>query len=493
MSKPQRVVIADDNPALRRGLARTFAAAGFDPVEAADGAAAVAAVQAQPPAAVLLDVQMPGLGGIEALRVIRQATPSVPVLMLTGHGEIPLAVEAIRAGATDFLTRPIDGDQLVATVRRAISRSVVLGANDAPGPSPTEPPLRELMGPSAAIEQLAHHVDTVANTGLTVLILGETGAGKELVARAVHGHSARATRPFVAIDCGAIPENLLESEMFGYERGAFSGADRRKEGWFELAGDGTLFLDEIGNLSTLTQAKLLRVLQERCVQHLGGGLPVPIHCRVIAATNEDILARVAADRFRADLYYRLSEYVLHLPPLRDRPGDVASLARRFVAEASVSFGRTPPAISAEALAALAGYRWPGNVRELRNVARQALLRCAGELIGLDELDGLLRSPIAPARPEPDDDGGFLARGSGVLLPSKDGRAPGAPGESLREIAGRAVGRAERVAIADALRRARGNKSLAARLLQIDFKTLTAKMRRFELDHDDVDEDVLADA
>jgi DNA-binding NtrC family response regulator len=492
MSKPPRVVIADDNPALRRGLARAFALAGFEVAEAGDGQAAVAAVQAQAPVAVVLDVQMPGIGGLEALRSIHTSAPQVPVLMLTGYGEIPLAVEAIRAGATDFLTRPIEAERVIAAVRRAITRSTTLGAHDAPGPGPTEPPLAELMGPSPAIARLANHVEQVAATGLTVLILGETGAGKELVARAVHGRSTRASRPFVAIDCGAIPENLLESEMFGYERGAFSGADRRKEGWFELAGDGTLFLDEIGNLSTITQAKLLRVLQERSVQHLGGTQALPIHCRVIAATNEDVFARVAEGQFRADLYYRLSEYVLRLPPLRDRATDVGPLARRFIAEASASFGRSAPTLTAAALSALCAYAWPGNVRELRNVIRQAVLRCGGATLDLDAFGDLLQPPRAPARAA---SAGLLARGSGVLTPLEESSALAtpSPGESLKEIAYRAVGRAERVAIADALRRARGNKSMAARILQIDFKTLTAKMRRLDLDADDGEADVDANA
>ncbi|MEZ4367400.1 MAG: sigma-54 dependent transcriptional regulator [Kofleriaceae bacterium] len=480
-----RVIIADDTAANRRLMNAVFRAHGFDPIVVDSGAAAIDAARAELPALALLDLQMPGMGGIEALTAIRAFAPGLPILILTAYGEIPVAVEAIRLGANDFLTRPIENEELVRAVRRAIAGATEGGASATSAGASAAPPrtLEFLMGPSEAVAQVARLVKQVAATDVTALVLGETGTGKELVARALHEQSERHDQPLISVDCGAIPDNLLESELFGYERGAFSGADRRKEGRFEQAGGGTLFLDEIGNLSSVTQAKLLRVLQERQLRHLGGTRTLEVKCRVIAATNEDLMQRVEDGRFRADLYYRLAEFIIRLPPLRDRPGDVEALAGRFAVEASSEFRRTPPSLTPAALAALEGYAWPGNVRELRNVMRQAILR-GQDVIDAEELRPLL--------------GGWPGRGAvnhlralgGAPSPTTEGSpapppmSPPArsqpPPDSLKEIAEAAVAEAERAAIVDALKRTRGNKTQAARLLKIDFKTLHTKMKRLGL-------------
>jgi len=301
-------------------------------------------------------------------------------------------------------------------------------------------------------------VRSVAGTGYTVLILGETGSGKELVAQAIHKESERRAHPFVAIDCGAIPEQLLESELFGHEKGAFTGAERKRQGSFRLAQGGTCFLDEVGNLPLNLQAKLLRVLESRQVQAVGGDRSAVLDLRFVAATNDDLQARSAAGQFRADLYFRLAQYTIALPPLRDRPVDIPSLAHRFLAEASVELRRPVQQIVPEALELLQQHPWPGNVRELRNVIRQAVLMSRDLMIGRDVVRVLLGKPGAPRPPA-----GAATEGS-----------------SLREVATQAAEAAERRAISEALRAAGGNKSHAARALRTDFKTLHLKIKRLGL-------------
>jgi DNA-binding NtrC family response regulator len=378
--------------------------------------------------------------------------------MLTAHGDVASAVEAIKLGAYDFLTRPVGNDKLVLTVQHALERSQLVGqVTELKRRLASRDSLAHLMGPSAQVARIAREVEQVAGTGMTVLVLGETGTGKELVARAVHAASPRAGRSFVAIDCGALPDNLLESELFGYERGAFTGADRRKEGYLEMASGGTLFLDEVANLTAVTQAKLLRVLQERQVTPLGATRPIALDVRVIAATNETLEGKAGDGRFRQDLYYRLSEFVIRLPPLRDRREDVAALAQRFLEEACVEWHRHVVGFAAEALRRLEAHAWPGNVRELRNVVRRAVLGAAEPEIAAAEVAPLLGAAVESAPPA-----------AGEPLP---------PGASLKDIADRAASEAERLAIVEALREAAGNKSQAARALKVDFKTLAAKIKR----------------
>jgi two-component system nitrogen regulation response regulator GlnG len=314
--------------------------------------------------------------------------------------------------------------------------------------------------PSAGGSSMRHVVRRllqVAPFNFTVLIQGETGVGKELVARALHEESGRASKPFVPIDCGAIPDNLLESELFGHEKGAFSGADRRKKGLFSLAQGGTLFLDEVGNLPVGTQAKLLRVLQERKVLPLGATVPRALDVRFVAATNVPLDAAVREGRFRQDLYYRLAEFTLVVPPLRDRGGDVLLLAQRFIDDAALELGRPAPLLSSAAANLISAHAWPGNVRELRNVIRQAVLLAHNAVIDASDLVALLKTYDGPLT------------------------APRNPGErSLKEISDAAAAEAERRAIEEALHRTGGNKSQAARLLKVDYKTLHTKAKRYGL-------------
>jgi transcriptional regulator with PAS, ATPase and Fis domain len=314
----------------------------------------------------------------------------------------------------------------------------------------------------AIVEQIAN----VARANLTVLIQGRTGTGKEVVARAIHQESSRAGKPFVAVDCGAIPETLVESELFGFEKGAFSGADRHKEGYFQVAHGGTLFLDEAGNLSLTAQAKLLRVIQERQVTPIGTSRAIPVDVRIIAATNAELEAKVETGAFREDLYYRLAEFTVQLQPLKDRPEDIPALARLFVDEASLELHRSISGIEEDAMGLLQGYAWPGNVRELRNIMRRAVLQAQQVMIREEDVRTLLAKAADSGPIEP--------------LPARATVTNHSAGRSLKEIASGAVEAAEREAIAGALQAAGGNKSAAARSLQIDYKTLFAKLRRYQL-------------
>ena len=451
----KRLLVVDDDGAARRLIAAIFVPAGFEVLTAADAASGLQALDDQPDV-VLLDLHLPGTDGLALLQQIKQQHPSIPVIMLTASRDVKTAVRAIQLGAFDWITKPVEPEELVVIVRRALeARDLQVEVQDLRrrvGRSEAEH-LASQMGPSAQVGAIIEQVETVAASNFSVLILGETGTGKEVVAQAIHRGSDRARKPFVALDCGAIPEALLESELFGHERGAFTGADRRRQGRFQLAERGTVLLDEVGNLATSLQMKLLRVLESREVQAVGADRPVPIDVRFLAATNLDLQARVGAGDFRADLYFRLAQYTIRLPPLRERVEDIPFLTARFVQEVSVELRRPVQALVPDAVTLLQDYAWPGNVRELRNVVRQAVLEARDLVIRPEALRPLL---------------GAATTG-----------APGevAPGGSLRDVADQAAHAAERLAIGSALQATGGNKSQAARLLRTDYKTLHVKMRQ----------------
>jgi two-component system nitrogen regulation response regulator GlnG len=452
-----KILVVDDEPEIRAILSECLAAAGFQSAEAGNGAEAVAAVQAERPAVILLDVTMPGTGGMEALPELKRIAPDVPVIMCTAHVDVPTAVRAMQLGAYDYLTKPFDPELLLLTVKRALERQDLLARIDELKSQGEGISLADRMGSSRAIQSVIQQVAQVARSSFTVLVQGETGTGKELVARAIHNQSSRRDKPFVAVDCGAIPETLVESELFGYEKGAFTGAVRRKDGQFQAAGGGTVFLDEIGNLPLATQAKLLRALEERQVTPLGATRPVSVDARIIAASNVNLEEETRAGRFRPDLYYRLNEFGISLPPLRNRREDIAHLARRFLDEVSMELRRPVRGISDDAMELLGRHDWPGNVRELKNVIRKAAL-LADDVI-TPELLPALGARGAPGRPA-------------AVAPAVGGEL------SLREVAEVAAVDAERRAIRQALEAAKGNKSQAARLLRTDYTTLHAKMKRY---------------
>ena len=459
-----KILVVDDEPDVRAVLVAWLAASGFETREAGNGAEAVAAVQAERPAVILLDVAMPRQGGMAALPELKRIAPDIPVIMCTAYMDLPTAVRAMQLGAYDYLTKPFDPELLLLTITRALERQALRARIDELQRQGEGISLAERMGGSRGIEAVIQQVAQVARSNFTVLIQGETGTGKELVARAIHTQSPRRDKPFVAVDCGAIPETLVESELFGYEQGAFTGAVRRKNGRFQAAGSGTVFLDEVGNLPLPTQAKLLRALEERQVTPLGATRPVPVDARIIAASNVALEDASRAGRFRPDLYYRLNEFGIYLPPLRSRQEDIAHLARRFLGEVSMELHRPVHGITDDAMERLQRHDWPGNVRELKNVIRKAAL-LATDLITPEFLP-----PLG-------------APGGG---PPPAGVAPAVSGElSLREVTEVATAHAERQALRQALDAAKGNKSQAARLLRTDYSTLHAKIKRYGISARDV--------
>ena len=480
------VLIVDDDPALLEALpeALRLRMEGLTVETADSAAAALDRIADRDYDAIVTDIKMPGMDGLELLAQIRTRRPDTPTLMISGHGETNLVVEALRGGAHDFIPKPIDREYFVASLRRALQthelsrrakeeqlaleRHISELEAIIAGPSPKlrerkrvgENPLTWMEGSSGRMAHVVEQIKQVADSPLTVLIEGETGTGKELAARAIHHLSARREQPFVAVDCGAIPETLIESELFGYEKGAFTGAQQRKEGMFQLAGGGTLFLDEIVNIPLPVQAKLLRALQQRQVQPLGSKLALPVAVRIIAASNVPLGEEVRMGRFRADVYYRLNEFVITLPPLRERD-NILELANGLLAEAAMGLDRPCRKISEAAAKVLLRYHWPGNVRELRNVIRRACL-LASEVIEPEHLSILPIEPRAVTAPRNESGSAGFTVGS----------------SSLKELAELAVLDAEGQAIRLALQATGGNKSEAARLLRVDYKTLHLKMKRF---------------
>ncbi len=456
----QKLLVVDDHEPSCRLVKAIFADAGIEVVAAHDAPSGLERIGTDDPQVVLLDLRLPGAEGLQLLEAVKTAAPQLPVIIFTASRDVKTAVQAIQLGAFDYLTKPIDQEEVLVTVRRALETTALRReveelrrhvGHDAPNS------LRAQMGPSVRVGQLIEQVSAVATSNFTVLILGETGTGKELVAQAVHHQSDRHGKPFVALDCGAIPEPLLESELFGHEKGAFTGAERRKQGRLRLAEGGTCFLDEIGNLPLSLQGKLLRVLESRQVQAVGADHASPMDVRFVAATNDDLQARVVAGQFRADLYFRLAQYTISLPPLRERPEDLPYLAQRFLEEASVELRRPIEAIVPDALDVLRAHSWPGNVRELRNVIRQAVLHSP---------DLVVRANTVQAT---------LGRRTDLRMPEAP-REAGPAGLSLKETAEHAARGAEHRAICETLRATGGNKAEAARLLKTDYKTLHVKIK-----------------
>jgi two-component system response regulator AtoC len=422
---------------------------GHEAVVAGSGEEALERFQAEPVDLVLTDLKMPGMDGIDLLSEVRARDPDVPVIVLTAHGTVQTAVEAMKRGAYDYILRPFDLEALEAVIGKALELRAVRAENRY---------LRERLGEdgellwaSAAMARVAQLVSRIAPTRSSVLVLGETGTGKELVARAIHRASPRRGKLFVPINCAAIPGELLESELFGHVRGAFTGAHARRTGKFEAADGGTLFLDEIGDMPYPLQAKLLRVLQEGVVEPVGSNQRIPVDVRVVSSTHRDLEAAIREGRFREDLYYRLNVFRIELPPLRERPEDVALLARSFLAKFCRELGRPIPALSDEAVRLLEGHRWPGNVRELRNLMERAAVLADGPTI----------------------DAAFFRR----LLPASERNETGELPVGLPLKLKEAVESFERRLIERALEATGDNKARAARLLGVSERTLWNKLKK----------------
>jgi DNA-binding NtrC family response regulator len=386
--KRDRILVVDDEPSARSGLAKLLQQEGYEVDTAADGLLALELFAENAPALVLTDLKMPNLDGMGLLARLREQNRSVPIIVATAFGDVSSAVQAMRAGADDYLTKPIDFDALLLGVERALARRELaaeaenlrlqLRQRDQEG-------LQGLLGTSPAMQRVYAVARQVAPTRATVLITGESGTGKGEIARAVHALSPRATEPFVTLHCAALAESLLESELFGHEKGAFTGADKRRLGRFEQANGGTLFLDEIGDIPASTQVKLLRVLQERTFERVGGNESIHVDVRLIAATNKDLASEVRERRFREDLYYRLNVVHVEMPPLRLRGNDVLVLAEHFLRKFARENQRQVQGLSPAARAKVLAHRWPGNVRELENAMERALVFTTGEVVEADAL------------------------------------------------------------------------------------------------------------
>jgi two-component system response regulator AtoC len=449
MTTNRRLLVVDDDRAMREMLTSLFKERGLAVEEAPSAAAALARAAEEDFDVVLSDVRMPGFSGVELVGQLRRLRPGTPVVLMTAFGSIDSAVEAMRTGAFDYLTKPFEPDAVILAVERALAhRALALENEQLRRAVDRSSSLGELIGRSPAMREIFALIKRIAHTRSSVLITGESGTGKEVVARAIHFHGDRSEKPFVPINCTAIPEGLLESELFGHVRGAFTGAHASKRGLFEKADGGTLFLDEIGDMGLVLQGKLLRVLQDREIRPVGGTQSLRVDVRIIAATNRDLEAEIAAGRFREDLFYRLNVIPIHIPPLRERPEDVPALAEAFLRRHTD--GRRC-FLSPEAMERLQAHPWRGNARELENVLERALALCDTETLGPNDLP--LPGAAAPAAPSGED---FLA-------------AAAARGTTLHELGERYT---EQV-----LRTTNGNKVQAARILGIDRKTLYRRAER----------------
>ena len=403
MSSKGRILVVDDEPNARTALAEILKEEGYQVETAADGFKGLARAEEFSPDLVLTDLKMPGMDGVELLRKLRQHAPELPVVLMTAFGAVETAVSAMREGAADYLTKPLNTDELVLVIARALERVRLRRETHELRSQLTERyRFDNIVGNSPEMQEVFKAVTQVAPSRATVLLTGESGTGKELVAAAVHHHSPRKDGPFVRLHCAALAETLLESELFGHERGAYTGADRRREGRFEQANAGTLFLDEIGDITPSTQVKLLRVLQERQFERVGGNQTQTVDVRLIAATNRDLKQLVAEGKFREDLYYRLNVINVALPPLRRRKSDVAALAAHFLERFARENSKRVERFSDGALAQIVAYNWPGNVRELENVVERAVVLTEGHTIEQHHLpaelgaaDGESSTPTIP--------------------------------------------------------------------------------------------------
>jgi len=452
----ERILVIDDDKDLRFNLSSILKDEGYDVLAVEDGREALKILQGDCPDLVLLDMRLPEMDGMKILEKMKELNHNLAIIMLTAYTDVKDAVKAMRLGVYDYIAKPFDNEELILTIKKALSTQYLsrevetlrrrLGERLA---------IEEVMGESPQIKRVLKQVEIVAPTNLTVIIQGESGTGKELIANLIHQKSLRKDKPFIPIDCGAIPETLMESELFGYEKGAFTGADSQKEGKFEQANTGTLFLDEIANLSDGMQAKLLRVIQERRLQHLGGKKDITIDARLIISSKINLAEAVRLGKFRDDLYHRLNEFQIDLPLLRERKEDIPILSKYFLDEANSEFNKEVRGFSPEAMKFLLNYAWPGNVRELRNIIRRAVLLAESESIEL---------------------GNFSTNNLKLSKEEIDPTKPLDKGVSFDEI----TQEFEKDLIKRALESAAGNKIKAAELLKMNKKTFYRKIKTLQL-------------
>lgn len=442
-----KILIVDDEHSIRLLLSQILNDEGFTPLAASNGRKAIEIFRNESPDAVLLDLLMPGMDGIEIMKELKKIDPIIPIIIITGHGDISLAVKAIKAGAYDFITKPAHEEGLIMLLRRAMEK-LELEREIRKLHNSVESTYELFLGRSQAMKAIISQIQSVAPTNFSVILQGDTGSGKSYIANMIHSLSKRSEKKFVTIDIGAIPDSIAESELFGHEKGAFTGAERRKEGLLQIANGGTLLIDEIQNMSPTIQSKLLRVIDQRKVVRLGSVEPEKIDIRIIAATNVDIAKAAAEKIFREDLFFRLGEIIIKIPSLRQREEDIPVLAGRFCRETCEELDKDIREFSEDAIDYLKHFSWPGNVRQLKNTIRRAVLFCDGKVIRAEDLKALL---------------------------SEDTRRADEP-----QMTGLTLKDAERRAIKKALELAKGNKTKAASFLQADYTTLLRKIKEFNL-------------
>jgi len=467
MNSPAQILLVEDDNSITTMLCRVLAEEGCVVQVERRGDTGLERAKDTAFDIVITDLKLPGLNGLELVRELHAARPRLPILMVTAHGTTETAIEATQSGAYDYLVKPFEITVLLDLVEQAVSASRLMSVPVEIGA--TGPARSAIVGKGRAMQSIYKEIGRIAAKPVGVLIRGETGTGKELIARAIYQHSDRANAPFVAINCAAIPETLLESELFGHERGTFTGAESRRIGRFEQANQGTIFLDEIGDMTPGTQVKLMRVLQEKSVQRLGGKETIPVDVRVIAATHRDLEAAIREKHFREDLYYRISVVTIHLPPLRERKEDIPDLADFFLRKYAAEFGVKDPSIHADAVEFLQAQSWPGNVRELENIIRKVLLLAQNYTIGVEHVRAALAKTGLPA-----------ASAEKSLREYADELIAAAQRGELVDAHLRLQETAERVIFSRAMELANGNQARAARWLGISRLTLRKKLLQFGL-------------
>lgn len=457
-----KLLVVDDEPIICHSFRRVFATPGVEVVTAGTVAQGWKRFQDDEPDAIVLDLQLPDGSGLDLFDRIRAADPRRPVIIITAHGTTDTAIEAMKRGAFEYLLKPLDLEQTSRLLERAFEAARLMRE---PAELPDDPVPDRIIGRAPAIQEMCKQIGRVAAQDLAVLIVGESGTGKELVARAIYQHSKRADKPFLAINCAAIPESLVESELFGHEPGAFTGADRRRIGKFEQSNDGTLLLDEIGDMPAAAQAKILRLLQEQRFERVGGNQTIETRVRILAATNQNLEQLIAAGRFRRDLFYRLQEVTILVPPLRERKDDIPELAQHFLEQFAREADRDVRGFSPEVLDLFQRYPWPGNVRELRGAIKEAALRATGRLILPEFLaPRLIESSSGQRASEPFGGLDFTRAIEGLLRAGE------------KDLVVKVLGPVEKELIARVLRHTHGHQGQASELLGIDRKTLRTKLR-----------------
>ncbi len=506
------ILVVDDKEMLRDSVGATLQRAGFGVVTATDGGSALEAIARRRPDCVVTDLKMPGMTGLELLEQAKQIDDALPFVVMTAYGAVDTAVQAIKLGAFDYITKPFEGDELVIGVKRAIEHARVFrenallrtaaeggrsgGHTGGAGPDGRRG-MDRVVGDSPAMRRVKQQIMAVAESQSTVMICGESGTGKEVVARAIHELSPRVSEAFLGVNCAALSESLLESELFGHERGAFTGAEKMRKGRFELADRGTLLLDEISEISPRVQAKLLRVLQERSLERVGSGLSIGVDVRVVATSNRDLPKSVARGDFRQDLFFRLNVLPIHLPSLRDRLEDVPALVEHFVATITRREGKALKTFASDAVELMQTYSWPGNVRELQNIVERAVVLCRGELVEKALIEPWLLpmgammpgvqtmshaghvSQVPMPEPKPIATASVDAAGAGILATTTPGAGPVRTDADLIPMQGRVLEEIERDAIVRTLTKFGGHRQRTAQALGIGVRTLGLKLKKWK--------------